>query len=93
MGAWDASLFANDDAADISFEFDDASTTAEVARIIESALETALNSTPDLEAPMVREGWQPLHSLSPGANRKCSGRTPPMLRNLGHERPIPCPDI
>ncbi len=51
MGTWDSSVFGNDDAADFSFEFDDADTVAEVAPIIENALDAVLNSTLDLEAP------------------------------------------
>ncbi|MGO4582843.1 DUF4259 domain-containing protein [Arthrobacter sp. 2RAF6] len=51
MGAWDTSVFGNDDAADFSFEFDDANTVAKVAPIIENALDVVLNSMPDLEAP------------------------------------------
>lgn len=51
MGAWDGSVFGNDDAADFSFEFDDANTVAKVAPIIEDALDDVLASTTDLEAP------------------------------------------
>ena len=51
MGAWDGSVFGNDDAADFSFEFDDANTVATVAPVIENALDAVLESTPDLEAP------------------------------------------
>jgi hypothetical protein len=51
MGAWDGSVFGNDDAADFSFEFDDANTVAKVAPIIENALDDVLASTTDLEAP------------------------------------------
>jgi len=50
MGAWDESVFGNDDAADFSFEFDDANTVAKVAPILENALDAVLES-PDLEAP------------------------------------------
>lgn len=51
MGAWSGSVFGNDDAADFSFEFDGANTVAKVTPIIENALDTVLESTPDLEAP------------------------------------------
>ncbi|HET7154018.1 MAG TPA: DUF4259 domain-containing protein [Hyphomicrobiaceae bacterium] len=51
MGAWDGSVFGNDDAADFSFEFDDANTVAKVAPIIENALDAVLASTTDVEAP------------------------------------------
>ena len=51
MGAWSGSVFGNDDAADFSFEFDGANTVAKVTPIIEDALDTVLESTPDLEAP------------------------------------------
>lgn len=51
MGAWDGSVFGNDDAADFSYEFDDANTVATIAPVIENALDAVLESTPDLEAP------------------------------------------
>lgn len=50
MGAWDVSVFGNDDAADFSYEFDDANTIAEVATVIENALDTVLRSDPEVEA-------------------------------------------
>lgn len=51
MGAWDVSIFGNDDAADFSFEFDDANTVMTVAPIIDNALDTVLDSATYLEAP------------------------------------------
>lgn len=51
MGTWDVSVFGNDDAADFSYEFGDANSVAEVAPVIENALDTVLNSAQDLEAP------------------------------------------
>jgi Domain of unknown function (DUF4259) len=48
---WDESVFANDDAADYSYEFDDADTVTKVAPIIEDALDDVLASTTDVEAP------------------------------------------
>jgi hypothetical protein len=51
MGAWDGSVFGNDDAADFSYEFDDANTVATIAPVIENALDAVLESTPDIEAP------------------------------------------
>ncbi|WP_255768994.1 DUF4259 domain-containing protein [Pseudarthrobacter sulfonivorans] len=51
MGAWDESVFGNDEAADFSFEFDDADTAAKVAPIIENALDSVLAATADVEAP------------------------------------------
>ncbi|MFJ2317182.1 MULTISPECIES: DUF4259 domain-containing protein [Glutamicibacter] len=45
MAAWDVSVFGNDDAADFGYEFDDATTVAEVASVIEEALDTVLGST------------------------------------------------
>lgn len=45
MAAWDVSVFGNDDAADFGYEFDDATTVAEVASVIEEALDTVLSST------------------------------------------------
>jgi hypothetical protein len=50
MGAWDVSVFGNDDAADFLFEFDDAPTLAEVVPTLEDALDTALEATAELDA-------------------------------------------
>lgn len=50
MGAWDTSVFGNDDAADFIYEFDDANTAAKVAPILEQALDTVLNAAPEVEA-------------------------------------------
>jgi hypothetical protein len=50
MGAWDVSVFGNDDAADFLFEFDDAPTLAEVVPALEDALDTALEATRELDA-------------------------------------------
>ena len=50
MGAWDVSVFGNDDAADFSYEFDDVNTLAEVTPVIENALDAVLRSDPEVEA-------------------------------------------
>lgn len=49
MGAWDVSVFGNDTAADFMYEFDDVNTVAEVAMIIENALDTILNSNEEVD--------------------------------------------
>ena len=49
MGAWDVSVFGNDDAADFGYEFDDANTVAEVASVLEEALDTVLRSTAEVD--------------------------------------------
>lgn len=49
MGAWDVSVFGNDDAADFGYEFDDATTVAEVASIIEEALDLVLRATAEID--------------------------------------------
>ena len=49
MGAWDVSVFGNDDAADFMYEFDDANTVAEVASVIEKALDTVLHSREEVD--------------------------------------------
>lgn len=50
MGAWDVSVFGNDDAADFGYEFDDASTVAEVASVLEDALDTILSSAAEVDS-------------------------------------------
>lgn len=49
MGAWDVSVFGNDTAADFMYEFDGLNTVAEVAMIIENALDTILNSSEEVD--------------------------------------------
>lgn len=51
MGAWSVSIFANDDAADFSSEFDNANTVTDVAPIIDDALDTVLDSAAYVESP------------------------------------------
>ena len=50
MGAWSVSVFANDDAADFSSEFDEANTVMDVALIIDNALNAVLDSADYVEA-------------------------------------------
>lgn len=50
VGAWDASAFGNDDAADFLFAFDDAHTVAQVVPILEDALDTVLEATDEIES-------------------------------------------
>lgn len=49
MGVWDVSVFGNDDAADFGYEFDDGATVAEIASVIEEALDAVLSSTAEIE--------------------------------------------
>ncbi len=49
MGAWDVSVFGNDDAADFGYEFDDANTAAEVASVIDGALDAVLGSSGEVD--------------------------------------------
>ncbi|WP_411732867.1 DUF4259 domain-containing protein [Paeniglutamicibacter sp.] len=49
MGAWDVSVFSNDDAADFGYEFDDANTATEVASVIDAALDAVLGSSDDVD--------------------------------------------
>jgi hypothetical protein len=49
MGAWDVSVFGNDDAADFLFEFDDAHELSEVASILQDALDAVLGSTSEID--------------------------------------------
>lgn len=49
MGAWDVSVFGNDDAAEFGYEFDDANTVAEVASVLEEALDSVLSSTAEVD--------------------------------------------
>jgi hypothetical protein len=50
MGAWDVSVFGNDDAADFLFEFDDAHAVSEVAPILQDALDAVLGSSSEFDA-------------------------------------------
>jgi hypothetical protein len=50
MGAWDVSVFGNDDAADFGYEFDEANTATEVASVIEGALDTVLRSSDEVDS-------------------------------------------
>jgi len=50
MGAWDVSVFGNDDAADFLFEFDDAHTVSEVAPILQGALDAILGARGQIDA-------------------------------------------
>lgn len=49
MGAWDVSVFGNDDAADFGYEFDEVNTATEVASMIEEALDTVLRSSGEVD--------------------------------------------
>lgn len=49
MGAWDVSVFGNDDAADFGYEFDDVNAVAEVVSVIEEALDVVLRSTAEID--------------------------------------------
>ncbi|XBH22268.1 DUF4259 domain-containing protein [Jonesiaceae bacterium BS-20] len=51
MGTWDATPFGNDNAADFAFEFDDAHTIAQIASVLEAALDTVLDEPGEIEAP------------------------------------------
>lgn len=51
MGAWDVSVFGNDDAADFLFEFDDAHAVSEVASLLQDALDTVLDATSEIDVP------------------------------------------
>jgi hypothetical protein len=51
MGAWDVSVFGNDDAADFLYEFDDAHTVSEVAPILQGALDSVLGARGEIDAP------------------------------------------
>ena len=50
MGAWDVSVFGNDDAADYSAEFDDTNTLAEVVSVLDTALDAVLRPGAEIEA-------------------------------------------
>ncbi|BCW36056.1 hypothetical protein StoSoilA2_21120 [Arthrobacter sp. StoSoilA2] len=50
MGAWDISVFGNDDAADFSAEFDGADAAETVAPVLETAMDTVLNTTDYVDA-------------------------------------------
>ncbi|MFF5790805.1 DUF4259 domain-containing protein [Paeniglutamicibacter sp. NPDC012692] len=50
MGAWDVSVFGNDDAADFMYEFDEANTVAQVVPVLEDALDAVLLSSPEVDA-------------------------------------------
>ncbi|MFE4194565.1 DUF4259 domain-containing protein [Paenarthrobacter sp. NPDC056912] len=44
MGAWSSSIFGNDEAADFSYEFDDATSVEAVVPILEQAMDRILNA-------------------------------------------------
>jgi hypothetical protein len=50
VGTWDVSVFGNDDAADFSFDFDDADTVEAVVPILETALDSVLNTDDYIDA-------------------------------------------
>ena len=50
MGTWDVSVFGNDDAADFSFDFDDADTVEAVVPILERAMDSVLSSDDYIDA-------------------------------------------
>lgn len=50
MGAWDVSVFGNDDAADYSYEFDDAGSLAEISAILERAMDVVLQESDEIDA-------------------------------------------
>jgi Domain of unknown function (DUF4259) len=84
MGAWDTSVFGNDDAADFLYEFDDARTVAQVVPLLEDALDAALDASPEIEATDGSVG------LAAAALVACWGE-PTLLRNEAGEDMSPWP--
>ena len=84
MGAWDTSVFGNDDAADFLYEFGDARTVAQVVSLLEGALDAVLDATPQIQAPEGAVG------LAAAALVVC-WKEPALLRNEAGEDLSPWP--
>jgi hypothetical protein len=84
MGAWDTSIFGNDDAADFLYEFADAGTVAQVVALLEDALDAVLDATPQIQAPEGAVG------LAAAALVVC-WNDPDLLRNEAGEDLSPWP--
>lgn len=86
MGAWDTSVFGNDDAADFLYAVAeaDARTVAEVVALLEDALDAVLHATPKIQA---RDGAV---GLAAAALVVC-WNDPDLLRNQAEEDLSPWP--
>lgn len=92
MGAWDVSVFGNDDAADFGCEFDDANTAAEVASVIEGPWTRFWGHPVRWTARTGPPVWRPPHWWLPGMNQRCFRMMKTTRPSPGHEARIPCPN-
>ena len=90
MGAWDVSVFGNDDAADFGYEFDEVNTATEVASVIEEALDTVLRSSGEVDGSDGATGLAAAALVVAWNEPELLARDENYAPGLGHAARTPC---